>query len=87
MARAWFAYNGTGNTLAPSSYTYTVEIPTCINGRGVCAIYSRYVDTLSPGGFSQNLINYVAAGRATGLPQPATPVGSKKYVYFLPFDQ
>ena len=84
MARAWFAYVGTGNVLAPSSYIYSTASPTCINGRVVCAIYSRYIGALTPGGFSENLITYIAAGRATGLPQPATPLGSKRYVYFLP---
>lgn len=84
MSRAWYSYLGTGNVLAVTSYTYSTAKPTCINGRVVCAIYSRYIGALSPGAFSQNLITYIAAGRATGLPQPATPVGSKKYVYFLP---
>ena len=84
MSRAWFSYLGAGNVLAPASYIYSTATPTCINGRTVCAIYSRYIGTLTPAGFTQNLITYIATGRATGLPQPATPVGSKKYVYFLP---
>jgi hypothetical protein len=84
MSRAWFSYLGTGNVLAPASYTYTPVAPTCINGRIVCAIYSQNIGALSPGAFSQNLITYIAAGRATGLPQPMSPIGSKKYVYFLP---
>lgn len=84
MARAWFSYLGTGNVLAPASYILSKDSPTCINGRIACAIYSPFVGTLTPGGFSQNLITYIATGRATGFPQPASPIGSKKYVYFLP---
>jgi hypothetical protein len=82
--KAWFTYLGSGNPVAPSSYVYSVNKPTCINGRVVCSIYSNYVGTLSPGGFSENLLIYIATGRATGLPQPQSPTGSKKYVYFLP---
>lgn len=84
MAKSWFAYVGTGNVLAPTSYVLSNNSPTCINGRIVCAIYANNVGTLSPGGFSENLVKYIATGRATGLPQPATPIGTKKYVYFLP---
>jgi len=84
MSRAWFSYLGTGNVLAPVNYTLSTAAPTCINGRIVCAIYGQNIGALSPGGLSENLILYIATGRATGLPQPATPIGSKKYVYFLP---
>jgi hypothetical protein len=73
--KAWFTYLGSGNPVAPSSYVYSVNKPTCINGRVVCSIYSNYVGTLSPGGFSENLLIYIATGRPTGI---------KKYVYFLP---
>jgi hypothetical protein len=84
MSRAWFSYLGTGNVLAPASYTLSNDPPTCINGRLVCAIYSTNIGALTPGGLSENLLKYIATGRATGLPQPATPIGTKKYVYFLP---
>ena len=84
MAKAWFSYLGAGNVLSPASYVYSQDKPTCINGRTVCAIYATFTGNLIPGGFSENLVKYLATGRATGLPQPATPVGSKKYVYLLP---
>jgi len=84
MSRAWFSYVGTGNVLSPANYIVTPAKPTCINGRIVCAIYGRPIGALSPGAFSENLLTYIAAGRATGLPQPATPIGAKKYVYLLP---
>ena len=84
MSRAWFSYLGAGNVLAPANYTLSLAKPTCINGRVVCAIYAPYIGALSPGGLSENLITYIASGRATGLPQPASPIGSRKYVYFLP---
>jgi hypothetical protein len=84
MSKAWFSYRGAGNVLAPANYTLSLFPPTCINGRAVCAIYAANIGSLSPGGFSQNIQTYIATGRATGLPQPATPIGSKKYVYFLP---
>ena len=84
MSRAWFSYLGSGNTSNPLSYIISKDKPTCINGRLVCAIYAQKGSTLTPGNFSNNLLTYIATGRATGLPQPATPIGSKRYVYFLP---
>lgn len=84
MSRAWFSYPGTGNIQSPLSYTLSKDKPTCINGRIVCAVYGQNRGSLIPGNFSNNLLIYIATGRATGLPQPSTPIGSKKYVYFLP---
>jgi len=84
MARAWYSYTGQGSVLFPDNYAYSSSSPTCINGRTVCAVYALYNGTLTPTIISNNLAVYISSGITTGLPQPITPVGTKRYVYFLP---
>jgi hypothetical protein len=80
MSRFWFAYDTVGNPFAISSYRRQISTPGCLNGPVICAIYS-------PGGLdypaplSHNLKRYIAAGLANNIAEPATPPGSKFYVY------
>lgn len=82
MSRAWYVYVGSGSTSLPENYIYCACKPTCRNGRRVCAIYALYCG-LNPCVISTNLQVYIAALQATGLAQPTTPIGAKKYVYGL----
>jgi len=84
MAKAWFIYLGQGDGLLPEQYQRSELAPTCIQGRTLCAIYADSDGSTTPKIISANISRYIATGRATGLPQPSTPVGSAKYVYFLP---
>lgn len=83
MARAWYSYTRTGSPTLPENYIYSFVAPTCNAGRIVCAIYGRYGGAW-PAFISTNIQTYIATGQATGLAQPSSPAGAKKYVYFLP---
>ncbi|PWG80194.1 hypothetical protein DDR33_13455 [Pararcticibacter amylolyticus] len=83
MARTWYAYNGIGLARDSGSYIYSPVPPLCTAGWDLCAVYAEYSGSL-PASISNNLRLYIAAGRVTGLPQPQTPPGSKKFVYMKP---
>lgn len=83
MSRAWYSYQRNNPTNLPESYIYSTSKPTCNTGRIVCSIYALYAG-LNPLTVSSNLQSYIAAGQSTGLAQPSTPVGAKKFVYLLP---
>jgi len=81
MARSWYSFKG-GNfdVEQPSSYIYSPAKPSCRTGFALCSIYAVYAGA-HPLVISDNLSNYIADGLANGVPEPALPVGSKKYVY------
>jgi hypothetical protein len=80
MARAWYTYDGSGDVNQPSNYNLTTVKPACRTGAQMCAIYAVY-GGLNPFEITEALQVYIANGLATGLPQPQTPAGAKKFVY------
>jgi len=87
MARAWFAYDGTGNVDSVDSYLYAPTTgPSCFSGRTLCAIYATRdpSNPLKPLAISTNLQSYIGTGITNGGPQPPRP--DKPYVYFLPIN-
>lgn len=84
MSRAWYCYVRTGSVALPENYIYTSTKPTnCPGGRIICCLYAIYAG-INPLTISVNLQSYIAACQATGLAQPSSPVGAKKFVYCLP---
>ena len=86
MPRVWYAYNGSGPINSVDSYLIISGTPNCLAGRILCAIKATFSfsDPTKPHTISTNLQNYIANGIAVGGPQPASPVGTKPYVYFCP---
>ncbi|KIO76837.1 hypothetical protein TH53_12580 [Pedobacter lusitanus] len=80
MARAWYAYDGFGSLVLPSSYIYTPDRPVCRNGFSLCAVYAIYGGQF-PTVISANLRKYIAAGLTIGTPQPQIPVNALAYIY------
>ena len=85
MARAWYAYKDYQDAELTNSYLYSNGRVTCRDGRKLCAINALYSGTVHPLTISTNLLYYIATGLVTGNAQPQSPVGSKKYVYFITF--
>lgn len=84
MSRAWYVYKrGNADITLPESYIYSSVKPTCLNGRIICAIYAIYAGQ-NPATISNNLQTYAGNGQSSGLAQPSSPLGAKKYVYLLP---
>ena len=82
MARCWYAYNGIGDPLLPSSYNLSLAKPICLNGSIVCAIYAPGCG-LSPSLLSASMRKYVKDGQLQLVAQPFSPFGAKKYVYMI----
>ncbi|AMP97809.1 hypothetical protein AY601_0868 [Pedobacter cryoconitis] len=80
MARFWYAYNGFGDPLLPSSYNLASIRPACTNGANICAIYSPGSGNPSLP-LSNNLRTYIANVQLTLLGAPDSSLGVKKYVY------
>jgi len=86
MARAWYAYAGSGPVDSVDSYLYaTTGAPSCFAGRRLCAVYatSDPSNPSKPQVISSNLQAYIAAGITNGGPRPLPP-NDKPYVYFFP---
>lgn len=80
MARSWYAYNGTGDPIVPSSYNISFFKPTCINGNQICAIYATGTGP-APSFLSTNIRGYIADVQLTLVAKPNSGSGIKKYVY------
>lgn len=88
MSRAWFSYTGPfGGEYNSTKYRIINLKPTCLEGTStICAIYGIHRPETygsSPAPFSENLITYISALKATNNAQPAG-LGQKKYVYSYP---
>jgi len=82
MAKAWFAYIGTGSPVLPENFLRMTDKPACTIGFHLCAIYAENGSTSGPpSNISQNLKSYIANGFSNGVPEPRLPDGAKKYVY------
>lgn len=84
MARAWFAFIGTGNPILPENYILSEDIPACRNGFTICAIYAADSGGETPSLISRNMRRYIANGLTNGVAEPRLPVAAKKYVYMRP---
>jgi len=87
VIRAWFVYDGNGDTINPNNYIYTNRPPICYQGsEKICAILGKYNSTIHPDIFSQNLLLYIGNATASSFAQPS---GSniRKYVYTRYQDQ
>lgn len=84
MARAWFAYLGTGNPILPENYILSEDIPACRNGFSICAIYANDSAGENPIVISRNMRKYIANGLTNGVAEPRIPIEAKKYVYMRP---
>jgi hypothetical protein len=80
MARAWYAYKGSGDPCNRANYSLMTITPSCVNGSNLCAIY-EYDGGAQPSGISANICRYISNLLATGLAQPQVPINAKKYVY------
>ena len=79
MARFWYAYNGMGDPLLPSSYNLSPVTPTCVNGCKVCAIFAP--GTSSPfAPLSARIRSYIMAGLVTSMQQPPPTEDLVRYV-------
>jgi hypothetical protein len=81
MARAWYAYVGSGDPQLASNYSFSGVTPGCINGSTICAIYAPAGGPAPTAPLSGNLRRYIAAGLATGVSQPQFPGTPKPFVY------
>ena len=80
MARSWFAYDTVNDPFHPASYRRQNSTPGCINGPVICSIYALGTAE-RPTLISINLRRYIADGLANNIAEPATPAGSKFFVY------
>ena len=82
MAKAWYYFNGSDgqeddlSKYARPATTFTV----CPTGSHLCAVYAEFGGP-NPLEISDNLVTYIAATKATHVPQPSTPIGAVKYAY------
>jgi len=81
MAKAWYAYMGTGEPTDSSNYIRIGIKPDCFCGNEICAIYADDRGLQPTGTWSPNLMKYIADALATKEMQPAKPYYIKKYVY------
>lgn len=73
MARAWYAYKGTGNpTDQLSSFSIINGFPGCSDGNELCAIYAPDGNK-NPAFISNNLQLYISTGLAQFVAQPNIP--------------
>jgi len=86
MARAWFAYDGTGSTASVDNYIYIPYVCTCWHGRKISCLNGVFNGTSKPAAFSSNLLSYIGVALVTGVPQPSIPSSAKKYVYLCTFN-
>jgi hypothetical protein len=86
MSRFWFSYDTVHSPFLPSSYKRQISTPGCINGPVICAIYARGFGE-QPEFISDNLRQYIADGLSNYVAEPATPPGSKFYVYLKGLSQ
>ena len=82
MARYWYSYVvRSADPRLSSSYQLLKINPTCTTGPNLCAINSIEGGPFPFSPLSANLLDYIAAAIATGIPQPQMPFGSTYYVY------
>lgn len=83
MARSWYGYIGgpTGDPRLASDYTIITGKPACITGPNVCAIYAPGLDLSPNAPLSTNMLLYISNARVSGVPEPQSPTGTKRYVY------
>lgn len=85
MARYWYSHvvPSADPRLASSYQLLTINngIPRCLSGATMCAINAPAGGPFPFSPLSSNLLTYIAAALANGVPQPELPLGSKFYVY------
>ena len=85
MARSWYSYVvPNGDPRLSSSYQRLVinsGTPKCFSGTRICAINAPFTGPFPFSPLSPNLLSYIAAALANGIPQPELPAGSRYYVY------
>ncbi|MBB5637831.1 hypothetical protein HDF26_000840 [Pedobacter cryoconitis] len=81
MARAWYAYIGTGSPFLAANYFKATVKPACINGTNICAIYAYNGDLSPQAPLSIRLQGYISNALLSNLAQPQDSGSVKKYVY------
>ena len=67
----WYSYIGPeGGERSLGNYTLVGTPAPCVEGNLLCAIYAPYAGDLHPSLITENIIQYIGAGKLSGINQP-----------------